>query len=198
MSVSGSSADEHQACVDVGSSAVDGSAVPGCVFCKLAAAAASGHDREVVYCDELVYVVADIAPAAQTHLLVIPRNHVRDCDSEELSEAMLRHMRDVGVKMLQRAGHPLEQSRLGFHVPPCISQPHLHLHVLGGTFRAPCSHRCACCEADQCCAPCDCMRLKYTSWCCWYRDVDAQLRRMARWKDVDHGQPPIGQSMQEG
>jgi hypothetical protein len=134
-----------------------------------------------LYSDAAVYVVKDIRPAAETHWLVITHAHVHHCDSpaHELPAFTVQHMRSVAEHMLQRAGLDVSHSRLGFHVPPCISQPHLHMHVLAGTFRGPCSRQCpSCCSAEHCCVGCDCLRVKYTTWCCWYRSVDAQLARM--------------------
>jgi len=152
--------------------------VAECVFCQLSVDAAADAGTRIIYADEHVFVVPDHRPAARLHLLVITRAHVRDCNDVLAQPQLMAHVRRVGEQMLQKHARQGEQQRLGFHVPPWISVPHLHLHVLAGNFRGPCSGQCACCSAEHCFAPCDCLRLKYTPCCFWYRSIDEQQRRI--------------------
>lgn len=60
--------------------------VPGCIFCQLAPPLDPSQplsptsQERILFQDEICYVVRDIRPAARLHLLVITRQHVRDCD----------------------------------------------------------------------------------------------------------------------
>lgn len=81
------------------------------------------------------YAFRDISPAAPTHVLVIPRQHVENASTVETGHA------DVLVEMLHTARAVAEQEgilergyRLVFNVgdDALNSVPHLHLHVIGG------------------------------------------------------------------
>jgi histidine triad (HIT) family protein len=98
-----------------------------CLFCRLVA------EGDHVARGEGFVAIRDIAPIAQTHLLVLPERHVdtfRDVDAFSDHEAgrMLRFVagtaRDAG----------LEDYRVLVNVGPGAGQTvfHLHWHVLGG------------------------------------------------------------------
>ena len=77
--------------------------------------------------------IRDIAPAADTHLLVLPRRHIdtfREIDAfpDEESGRMLRFVAEVA------AAERLDDYRLIINVGPAAGQTvfHLHWHVLGG------------------------------------------------------------------
>lgn len=139
-----------------------------------------------LYSDALVYVISDAHPAARLHLLVLPHAHIRDCltlaaSPSAADRALLAHMASVGSLMLSRFSSAHESKRAGFHVPPYISQPHLHLHVLAGRFNGCCARRPGCercCTHDHCAPPCDCLRVKYTSWCCWFQSMHEVQRKL--------------------
>ena len=97
-----------------------------CLFCRIVAGEVPS--TEVLSTDR-TYAFRDISPAAPTHVLVIPRQHV------ETDHA------DVLVEMLHTARAVAEQEgileggyRLVFNVgdDALNSVPHLHLHVIGG------------------------------------------------------------------
>lgn len=98
-----------------------------CLFCTLVA---SGDH---VYATDDFVAIRDIAPLAETHLLVLPRRHVdtfREIEAFPDDEAarMLRFVAEVA------AAHGLDDYRLIINVGPGAGQTvfHLHWHVLGG------------------------------------------------------------------
>ncbi len=98
-----------------------------CLFCTLVA---SGDN---VYATDDFVAIRDIAPAAETHLLVLPVRHVdtfRDIAAfpDEEAARMLRFVAEVA------AGEGLDDYRLIVNVGPGAGQTvfHLHWHVLGG------------------------------------------------------------------
>jgi histidine triad (HIT) family protein len=100
---------------------------PECLFCRLVA---SGDH---VHADDGFVAIRDIAPKAETHLLVLPERHVdtfRDVAAFPDAEAarMLRFVAEAA----DRAG--LEDYRVIVNVGPGGGQTvfHLHWHVLGG------------------------------------------------------------------
>ncbi|KAJ3210106.1 hypothetical protein HDU67_005647 [Dinochytrium kinnereticum] len=119
--------------------------VSGCVFCEIADG--SSTSARVVYRDEEVVAFKDINPSARVHLLVVPVKHVDNVlNLTHHDIPLLNRMREIGVQLLSQdprfqppaasqdveSLHPM--MRVGFHVPPFTSVPHLHLHAIGLPF----------------------------------------------------------------
>lgn len=101
-----------------------------CLFCRIVAGELSA---DLVHEDDDVVAFRDIQPKAPTHVLVVPRLHVRDWSdaaraAPELGPALLRGVADVAdtlslphYRVVANTGEKAGQSVF-----------HLHLHVLGG------------------------------------------------------------------
>lgn len=104
----------------------------GCLFCKIGSGAIPAphlHD------DELCFAIADIAPKAPVHLLVIPREHFSG--PPEVSggrEKLLGHLVAVAAGLARQRGLEPEGYRLVLNSGIAAGQTvfHLHLHLLGG------------------------------------------------------------------
>jgi len=99
-----------------------------CLFCRLVA------EGEHIHAADGFVAIRDIAPKAETHLLILPERHVatlRDVGEFEDEEVgrMLRFVAETAA----RAG--LDDYRVIINVGPGGGQTvfHLHLHVLGGS-----------------------------------------------------------------
>ena len=99
----------------------------GCLFCRLVA------DGEHVHVEDGFVAIRDVAPAAETHLLVLPARHVdtfREIDAfpDEEAGRMLRFVARVA------AAEGLDDYRVIVNVGPGAGQTvfHLHWHVLAG------------------------------------------------------------------
>lgn len=78
-------------------------------------------------------VIKDRKPSAPLHLQVIPKLPPVPRDVLSLTEdhaALVRRMESVAHAQLGQAGYTVGESYVGFHVPPFISVPHLHMHVI--------------------------------------------------------------------
>ena len=100
---------------------------PECLFCRLVA------EGDHVHAAQGFVAIRDIAPAADTHLLVLPARHVdtfRDVAAftDEEAGRMLRFVAETAA----RAG--LDDYRVVVNVGPTAGQTvfHLHWHILGG------------------------------------------------------------------
>ena len=103
-----------------------------CLFCRIVSGAVPARivgetDRSVAF--------ADIAPAAPTHLLVVPRTHVRDASTvgpehgDDLADMVGLANRCAETEGVAGGGYRLVMN-VGDDAGNSV--PHLHLHVLGG------------------------------------------------------------------
>ena len=102
-----------------------------CIFCKIIA---GDIPSTKVYEDETVLAFRDIAPQAPTHILVIPKVHIEDCNGISAeNSAIVAHIFEVIPKIAAEEG--LEGgyrvvSNCGADAGQTVQ--HLHFHILGG------------------------------------------------------------------
>ena len=104
-----------------------------CIFCKIASRAIPAP---LLHDDPEIVAFADISPQAPTHLLVIPRLHVRDLPELIAGghAALAGRLLTVAGQVAAAAGLAKDGYRLvvntGAHGGQSVF--HLHLHILGG------------------------------------------------------------------
>lgn len=103
-----------------------------CLFCKIV----SGDiPATIVVQDDDVVAFRDVTPQAPTHVLVVPRRHVRDIAAVTAQDGPLLASMFAAADRVA-AGDGIKESgyRLVLNVGPDAGQTvfHLHLHVLGG------------------------------------------------------------------
>ena len=102
-----------------------------CLFCKIIA---GDIPSTKVYEDEIVFAFRDINPQAPTHVLVVPKTHIADCNGVTTeNSALVAHIFEVipkiaaaeglvnGYRVVSNCGADAGQTVL-----------HLHFHILGG------------------------------------------------------------------
>jgi histidine triad (HIT) family protein len=102
-----------------------------CLFCKIIA---GQIPSKKVYEDDKVYVFEDIQPVAPTHVLIVPKQHLRGLKEAEASDAeIIGHCHIVAAKIGRERGIE-EGYRTVLNVGPRAGQSvfHLHLHLIGG------------------------------------------------------------------
>lgn len=100
---------------------------PDCLFCRLAV------DGDHVAREDGFVAIRDIAPLAETHLLVLPERHVDTFrDVADFPDEELGRMVRFVARTAKTAG--LEDYRVLVNVGEGAGQTvfHLHWHVLGG------------------------------------------------------------------
>ena len=102
-----------------------------CLFCKIIA---GDIPSTKVYEDDLVLAFRDIAPQAPTHILVVPKMHIADCNGVNAdNSAVVAHIFSVIPQIAKAEG--LEN---GYRVVSNCGEDagqtvqHLHFHILGG------------------------------------------------------------------
>lgn len=104
-----------------------------CIFCKIVA---GDLPATVVNRADGFVAIEDIAPKADTHVLVIPERHLETFkDVAELPPDEAKQMLDFVVETAKAVG--LDEYRLMIFVGAGAGQTvfHLHWHILGGRVR---------------------------------------------------------------
>ena len=102
-----------------------------CLFCKIIA---GDIPSTKVYEDEMVYAFRDINPQAPTHVLVVPKAHIDDCNGITAENStVIAHIFEVIPQIAKTEG--LEGgyrvvSNCGADAGQTVQ--HLHFHILGG------------------------------------------------------------------
>ena len=103
-----------------------------CLFCKIA----SGEIPSTVVLDRgNVFAFRDVNPLAPTHILLIPKDHVRDVSElNKSSGPLLAELVEAANELARAEGIDGSGYRLVANVGPDAGQTvfHLHVHLLGG------------------------------------------------------------------
>ena len=105
---------------------------PECLFCGIAA---GDIPSDQVHSDETVVAFRDIAPRAPTHILLVPREHIRS--AAELTDDhahVVGHLFAVAAELARAQGIADAGYRIVTNVGRGAGQSvdHLHLHLMGG------------------------------------------------------------------
>lgn len=106
-----------------------------CIFCNIVA---GKIPAQVVYEDEEMLAFHDIAPKAETHILLIPKRHIVNLNDLTDQDTEL-----VGRMLKQAADICRQQDLKGFRTITNTEKAggqevfHLHFHLLGGSNGLP-------------------------------------------------------------
>jgi histidine triad (HIT) family protein len=103
-----------------------------CVFCKIIHKEIPSN---VVYEDDEVLAFTDIHPAAPTHVLIIPKEHIENVEEIPAGNLLMSLLTERAVAIAKQLGLR-EGFRLVVNNGDNGGQTvyHLHLHLLGGRF----------------------------------------------------------------
>ncbi|XP_047429869.1 adenosine 5'-monophosphoramidase HINT3-like isoform X1 [Mugil cephalus] len=107
----------------------DASGDEDCLFCQIAN---NQSEAEILLSDDELVCFRDMKPGAVHHYLVVPRRHIDNCKTLQRDNvSLVERMEEMGRSILQKNQVcDLDDIRMGFHLPPFSSVPHLHLHAL--------------------------------------------------------------------
>ena len=102
-----------------------------CLFCRIIA---GEIPAKKVYEDEHVYAFEDINPQAPTHLLVVPKKHIRGLKEASGDDSDIIGRCHLAAAELGRQRGIEDGYRTVLNVGPGAGQSvfHLHVHLLGG------------------------------------------------------------------
>ncbi|XP_038583422.1 histidine triad nucleotide-binding protein 3-like isoform X4 [Micropterus salmoides] len=101
-----------------------------CIFCLIAHE--QDKETEIIKKNDELLCFRDMKPGATHHYLVVTRTHIDNCKRlQEDDLPLVERMVDMGMRILEKNKvSDLDDVRMGFHLPPFSSVPHLHLHAL--------------------------------------------------------------------
>lgn len=102
-----------------------------CLFCKIAQGVIETHFLAET---KRVLAFADINPQAPTHILIIPKAHIKNINEIEAGDTIVSEMTEVAQKLARDIGCAEAGYRLVFNCNANGGQEvnHLHLHLLAG------------------------------------------------------------------
>jgi histidine triad (HIT) family protein len=102
-----------------------------CLFCNVIEGTTKSRK---VYEDDRVFVFEDVKPQAPTHVLIVPKKHIRGLKEAQPEDAeIIGYMHLIAAQLARERG--IEDGyRTVFNVGPNSGQSvfHLHLHLIGG------------------------------------------------------------------
>ena len=105
---------------------------PKCIFCSIVQGKLPSTN---IYSDDQCIAFNDINPVANTHVLVIPREHITYLtETTKRHEKLLGHLMRVASEVAEQMGTAEDGYRVSVNQGMNAGQivDHLHLHVLGG------------------------------------------------------------------
>ena len=102
-----------------------------CLFCKII----NGEiPSSKVYEDDTVFAFRAIEPQAPTHILIIPKQHIKSAaEIDESNSAVISHIFEVAAKIAKQEGLD-DGFRIVNNCGDIAGQTvkHLHFHLMGG------------------------------------------------------------------
>ena len=102
-----------------------------CLFCRIIA---GEIPSKKVYEDDHTYAFEDINPQAPTHVLVVPKRHVRGLKDAQTEDAEIIGRCHLTAAHIARQRNIEDGYRTVLNIGPRAGQSvfHLHVHLLGG------------------------------------------------------------------
>ena len=102
-----------------------------CIFCRIV----KGEiPSKTVYEDEHSYAFEDLDPKAPTHVLVVPKKHIRGLKEAEADDAEVVGQCQLAAAKIAKDRGIEDGYRTVLNVGPGAGQSvfHMHVHLLGG------------------------------------------------------------------
>lgn len=104
-----------------------------CLFCKIIAREIPSN---IIFENDNVIIFPDIHPAADTHLLIVPREHISGIgEIGEERGKLLTEVYKVAQKLVDENNLSESSYRILVNGGKAQHIPHLHFHFLGGKWK---------------------------------------------------------------
>ena len=95
-----------------------------CVFCKIVKKELPSD--KIKETDNLI-AINDINPQADTHILIIPKRHIKDVS--ELDDSLWTEIKKLGLALMREKG--ITNFRMTTNAGNAADVHHMHMHLLG-------------------------------------------------------------------
>lgn len=104
-----------------------------CIFCKIIKKEIPSN---IVYETDSIVVFPDINPAAETHLLIVPKDHIGGMkDLKDQHGKLLSEIYQVANKLVSEYNLSDNLYRIVVNGGKAQHVPHIHFHLLGGNWK---------------------------------------------------------------
>lgn len=104
-----------------------------CIFCKIVK---KEIPAKIVFESDKVIVFPDTNPSADTHLLIVPKAHIRGVqDLGKQDGELLAEIYIVANQLVKRYNLETDFYRAVVNGGKAQHVPHLHFHLLGGSWK---------------------------------------------------------------
>ncbi len=104
-----------------------------CIFCKIIRKEIPSN---IVYESEDIVAFPDINPAADTHILIVPKKHMTGVqDLTKADGSLLANVYLVVNKFVKEYNLGSDSYRISVNGGKAQHVPHLHFHLLGGNLK---------------------------------------------------------------
>lgn len=115
-----------------------------CIFCKIGDGSIKPGKKsdpsELLFEDGNIVAFNDICPGADRHILVVTKEHLKNCWDPALTRDTLEKLDKVADQLIDRFNKEGKDSRKFFIRPPFNSVYHIHLHIMIGELTDPFWH----------------------------------------------------------
>ncbi len=103
--------------------------VEDCTFCQI-------RDKKIPadlkYESDNIMAFADINPAAEVHILIVPKEHVKSIRDAKGQGKLLQEVYEVADELVENYDLHKDSYRVLVNGGKAQKVPHLHFHLLGG------------------------------------------------------------------
>lgn len=105
----------------------------GCLFCQIVK---KEIPAKILFESENLIVFPDISPSADTHLLIVPKEHISGLpDLNSTHKDLLLEIYSVANQQVLENGLDQDLYRVVVNGGKAQHIPHLHFHLLGGQWK---------------------------------------------------------------
>ena len=105
----------------------------GCIFCKIIK---KEIPAKLVFESDSIVAFPDINPSADTHILIVPKEHIVGVQDLVLGHAeLLAQIYQVANELVKEYNLENKQYRVVVNGGKAQHVPHMHFHLLGGNLK---------------------------------------------------------------
>lgn len=110
----------------------DNSIMNDCIFCKIVS---KQIESKILFETDDIIVFPDINPAADVHILIVPKKHIANIRQAQFDGNLLSEIYQAALKLVEENNLNDSLYRVVVNGGKAQQVPHLHFHLLGGQWK---------------------------------------------------------------